>query len=59
MKRILFAAVCFVLLGACEKKTQHIQDQTEAINDTTDVASEEIAEETFDKSVEDSLSANK
>ena len=57
MRRVLFILMCLAIWEACTTKPQHVQDQTEAINDSTDKESEEIAEENFEASAEDTLSA--
>jgi len=57
MKRIVVTILSLALLGACSNKPQLVKDQTEAINDSTDKESEEIAEETFESTGIDTLSA--
>jgi hypothetical protein len=59
MKKILIAFLFINLCSACEIKPQHIQDQTEAINDTAEKISEELADESISESPKDSLSAKK
>jgi len=57
MVKIVITILSLALLGACSNKPQLIKDQTEAINDSTDRESEEIAEETFEGTGMDTLSA--
>ena len=59
MRKILIATICLSFFAACNKKTQYIQDQTEAINDSTQQISEELADESVSETPKDSLSAKK